>query len=74
MACATTNRALIEAVAEEMTAGIHGAVDYWLGQIESVFDDAHMTTLGRLLAIKDILRTYRSEQTGEPVEERGHAA
>ena len=74
MATAATNRELIEAVAEEMATGIHCAVEFWMTQIESVFDDSHVTTLGRLQAIKEILKNYRSEQRCERIVGRGHAA
>jgi hypothetical protein len=74
MASTKGSRTLIEAVAAEMTTGIQCAVDYWMGQIESVFNDANMTTLGRLQAVKEILKTYQVEQSGEPIQGRGHAA
>jgi hypothetical protein len=74
MATAATNRELIEAVAEEMATGIHRAVEFWMTQIELVFEDTHMTTLGRLQAIKEILKNYHSEQASELTLGRGHAA
>jgi hypothetical protein len=74
MATVATSRDLIEAVAEEMATGIHCAVEFWMTQIESVFDDSHMTTLSRLQAIKEILKNYRSEQAGKQIAGRGYAA
>lgn len=74
MSSAAADRVLIEAVAAEMTTGIECAVDYWMFQIESVFNDAHITTLGRLHAVKEILRKYRLERAGETVLRGGHAA
>ncbi|MBS1852965.1 MAG: hypothetical protein JST79_18835 [Acidobacteria bacterium] len=49
----------IDLVAEEMAAGIHRAVDHWMGQVEAVFHDTRLTTLGRMHAIQDILEEYR---------------
>ena len=47
----------IEAVASEMAAGIDAAVECWMTQIERALENTRLTTLGRLQAIQDILRT-----------------
>ena len=74
MASTATSRDLMEAVAAEVAVGIHSAVDYWMAQIESVFEDTHMTTLGRLQAVNEIVQNYRREHAEETMRGRGHAA
>jgi len=59
MANSATERALIEALAEEVSAGIRCGVDFWLTQIEAVFGDKQLTTLGRLQRVRQIVEEYR---------------
>ena len=63
---------LLEAVAAEMSHGITSAVDFWMTQIEEALGDPHLTTLGRLNAVQEILKHYRSDQGSEPY--HGYAA
>jgi hypothetical protein len=69
-----TDRALIEAVAAEMSLGIDGAVSFWMSQIEEALRDPRLTTLGRMNAIQEILISYHRTcvNTGEPRD--GYAA
>ncbi len=42
-----------------MASGIHTAVDCWMSKVEAVFNNRHLTTLGRVQKIQDILAEYR---------------
>lgn len=59
MAATALDRDFIEAVASEMASGIHTAVDCWMSKVEAVFNNRHLTTLGRVQKIQDILAEYR---------------
>jgi hypothetical protein len=59
MANSATERALIEALAEEVSAGIRCGVDFWVSQIEAVFSDKQLTTMGRLQRLRQIVEEYR---------------
>jgi alkyl sulfatase BDS1-like metallo-beta-lactamase superfamily hydrolase len=59
VAATTLDRDFIEAVAGEMASGIHAAVDCWMSKVEDVFNNHHLTTLGRVQKIQDILAEYR---------------
>jgi hypothetical protein len=74
MATVAADRELIQAVVAEMAAGIDCALQFWMAQIEAVYEDNHMTSLGRLQAIKDILANYRSARAGADSMGSGHAA
>jgi|GEM_PF-642398 hypothetical protein len=60
MAPGSNNQELIEAVATEMSAGIQWAVGAWITEIEAALDDSSLTTLGRLRAVQDVVRRYRT--------------
>ncbi len=60
MATVATDRALIEAIAAEMSAGIECAVNFWLSQIEDALLDSRLTTLGRFHAVQEIVKRYRN--------------
>jgi len=55
----TSDREFIEAVAGEMSAGIHRALQFWVHQVEGVLDDTKLTTLGRLQALRVLVDGYR---------------
>lgn len=59
MATSVINREFIEAVATEMSAGIHAALDCWMARIERVLESSTLTTLGRLQAVQEILAEYK---------------
>jgi len=60
LATVTSDRALIEAVAAEMSAGIECAVSFWMKQIEAALLDPGLTTLGRFHAVQEIVRRYKT--------------
>ena len=60
MAILADERALVEAVAAEMSDGIEGAVNFWMTQLEVALSDPRLTTLGRMNAAQEILRHYRA--------------
>lgn len=74
MATAAADRELIEAVVAEMSAGIDCAVAFWMEQIEAVFENNQITTLGRLQAIQEILRTYQQAKEHRETADHGYAA
>ncbi|MGC2196677.1 MAG: hypothetical protein WA628_18530 [Terriglobales bacterium] len=60
MATVATDRALIEAVAAEMSDGIEYAVTFWMAQIEAALLDPRLTTLGRMHAVQEIVNRYNN--------------
>lgn len=58
MATAATDQALIEVLATEISHGIQKAVSFWMLQIEDALRDPHLTTLGRMNAIREIVNRY----------------
>jgi hypothetical protein len=65
---------LIEAVAAEVSFGIDRAVGFWMKQIDDVLQDSHLTTLGRLQAVKDVVGSYRHARAVEFVNDHGNPA
>ncbi len=59
MANAAVNRDLVLAIAEEMAQGVQTAVDCWMTEIDEALTDAHLTTLGRLNAVREIVQNYK---------------
>jgi hypothetical protein len=55
----TSTRELMNAIAAEMATGVDCAVESWLAQIEEAVTDPHLTTLGRMNAVRGILETYK---------------
>jgi hypothetical protein len=53
------DREFIEAVAAEVSGGIHSALNCWLGRIERVLEARTLTTLGRLQAVQEIVAEYK---------------
>ena len=74
LATVASDRALIEAVAAEMSTGIEGAVSFWMSQIDEALRDPGLTTLGRMHAVQEILNCYHRAcgNTGGPRD--GYAA
>jgi hypothetical protein len=60
MANSAINREFIEAVAAEMSAGIHAALECWMSRIERVTQSRTLTTLGRLQASQEIVTEYKN--------------
>jgi hypothetical protein len=70
VATIATDRALIEAVAAEMSAGIECAVSFWMTQIEAALLDPRLTTLGRVHAIQEIVKRYNTGDLSEASHDR----
>lgn len=51
---------VIDVIASEMARGVEQAVECWMSQIEQAITDVHLTSLGRLNAVTEILRKYKS--------------
>lgn len=51
---------VVEVIASEMARGVERAVDCWMSQVEQAITDVHLTSLGRLNAVTDILQRYKS--------------
>jgi hypothetical protein len=50
----------VNLVASEMAQGVELAVERWLSQIDRAMADRELTTLGRLNAVQEILREYKT--------------
>ena len=59
MAATAVNRDLIQVIAEEMAYGVETAVERWMAQIDLALTDMHLTTLGRLEAVREIVESYK---------------
>jgi hypothetical protein len=59
MASNPVRKDFVTLVAEEVTAGIHRGLDYWLGRIELEAVDGRLTPGERLSAIERILGEYK---------------
>lgn len=59
MATTALNRDVILAIAEEMAHGVQTAVDCWMTEIDLALTDTHLTTLGRLNAVREIVENYK---------------
>lgn len=51
---------VVEVIASEMARGVERAVDCWMSQIDHALTDVHLTSLGRLNAVTEIVRRYKS--------------
>jgi hypothetical protein len=49
----------VNIVAAEMAHGVEIAVEHWLAQVELAMTDRHLTTLGRMNAVHEILQDYK---------------
>ena len=64
MAATAINRELVQLVADEMMYGVETAVECWMTKIDLALADVHLTTLGRLNAVREIVESYK-HLTGE---------
>jgi hypothetical protein len=72
MATATINRdGLLDALVNEMAAGVDKAVECWMAQIEQIFEDTRLTTLGRMNAIHEVVQHYKQLTGKDHLEFRG---
>jgi hypothetical protein len=53
------NRDLVLAIAEEMAQGVQTAVDCWMTEIDLALTNSHLTALGRLNAVREIVENYK---------------
>ncbi len=58
MASAAAEKELLEAIAEQVTSCVDEAVKRWMAEFDSVLQDPHLTTLGRLQAMSAIVARY----------------
>jgi hypothetical protein len=59
VATTAVNRELIRVIAEEMANGVDIAVECWMSKIDLALTDVHLTTLGRLNAVREIVESYK---------------
>ncbi len=59
MATAVVPTNVVELIASEMAVGVDRAVECWMSQIEHALTDVHLTSLGRLNAVREILDEYK---------------
>jgi hypothetical protein len=50
---------LVDVIATEMACGVQQAVECWMSEIEQAVTDIHLTSLGRLNAVCEILDEYK---------------
>jgi len=65
---------LVEVIASEMAVGVDRAVECWMSQIEHALTDVHLTSLGRLNAIREILDEYKHLTGKVQLQDRGSSA
>jgi hypothetical protein len=56
---ATAERDFVDAIADQVACCVEEAVDRWMAEFDSVLQDPHLTTLGRLQAMNAIIARYR---------------
>ncbi len=50
---------VVDVIASEMALGVDRAVECWMLQIEQALTDVHLTSLGRLNAVREIVDAYK---------------
>jgi hypothetical protein len=50
---------LVNVIASEMSVGVERAVECWMSEIEQALTDRHLTSLGRLNAVCEIVNEYK---------------
>lgn len=70
LATIATDRALIEAIAAEMSEGIESAVSFWMTQIEAALRNPRLTTLGRIHAVQEVVKRYQNGDLSEDSHDR----
>jgi hypothetical protein len=50
---------VVDVIASEMAVGVERAVECWMSEIEEALTDLHLTSLGRLNAVTEILNEYK---------------
>ena len=74
MATAVIPTNLVEVIASEMAVGVDRAVECWMSQIEHALTDVHLTSLGRLNAVREILDEYKNLTGKVQLQGRGSSA
>jgi hypothetical protein len=59
LASVASSTDLVDVIASEMAAGVEQAVECWMSEIEQAVTDIHLTSLGRLNAVCEILDEYK---------------
>ena len=67
MASTAIDRELVQLIAEEMAYGVEMAVECWMSEIDEALTDVHLTTMGRLNAVREIVENYK-QLTGKAPE------
>jgi hypothetical protein len=49
----------VDFVATEMSQAASAAVDRWIAEIDAALHDPHLTTLGRLSAVQQVVERYK---------------
>jgi len=52
-------RDVVDVIASEMASGVERAVECWMSQIDRALRDTHLTSLGRLRAVGEIVEKYK---------------
>lgn len=60
----------VEVVAAELACGVDRAVESWLAEIEAALKDQHLTTLGRMYAVQEIITRYKLSAGKDRLERR----
>jgi hypothetical protein len=50
---------VVNVIASELAVGVDRAVECWMSQIEQALTDMHLTSLGRLNAVRGIVDDYK---------------
>ncbi|HXM61913.1 MAG TPA: hypothetical protein VN950_13740 [Terriglobales bacterium] len=59
MAATAVPTDVVDVIAAEMAIGVERAVECWMSEIEQALTDIHLTSLGRLNAVSEILNEYK---------------
>jgi acetyl-CoA carboxylase alpha subunit len=51
---------VVDAIVAELASGVERAVECWMSQIDDVLSDSHLTSLGRLQAVRQIVEQYKT--------------
>ncbi|HSZ01200.1 MAG TPA: hypothetical protein VK788_17010 [Terriglobales bacterium] len=74
MGAAVIPTKVVEVIASEMALGVDRAVECWMSQIEQALTDTHLTSLGRLNAVREILDEYKYLTGKVQLQGRGSSA
>lgn len=53
------NQDVLNAIVAEMASGVDQAVECWMAQIDQIYNDTRLTTLGRMNAIHEVIERYK---------------